>query len=252
MISEDAYFQKTVMDAWLHDFSGWDFHYLSGRWLESPLSWDYRQIVLDRMRGSSSMLDMGTGGGEFLSTLQPFPAETYATECYSPNIPIAQRKLEPLGVKVYGLPDEHNLPFAESSLDLVINRHEGYVANEVRRILKPGKSFVTQQVGGRNMIELNQVLQEKVDFMYSYWTLEYASHEFEQAGFTIIDQREEFPATAFKDIGAVVYYLKVISWQVEGFTPEKTMHKLAAIHNTIQETGQFIVREHRFLIEAVK
>ncbi len=102
------------------------------------------------------------------------------------------------------------------------------------------------------MIELNQFLQEKVSFIYSYWTLDYALREIEQAGFKIMDQREECTSTVFKDIGAVVFFLKVISWQIEGFTPEKYMDKLAAIHNIIQETGGFTANEHRFLIEAVK
>ncbi len=245
-------FETLVAAAWEQDFSGWDFRHLSGRWVASSLSWDYRQIVLDRMRGSLSMLDMGTGGGEFLATLQPFPPAVYATECYPPNIPIAKARLEPLGVTVYGLPDEDHLPFADNSLELVINRHESYVAGEVRRILKPGHSFVTQQVGGQNMLELNQHLQDEVEFIYSDWTLAYAVDELERAGFQVIDPREEYPVTAFKDIGAVVYYLKVISWQVEGFTPERYMAKLADIQRIIQDTGQFICREHRFLIEAVK
>ncbi len=252
MTCNDLLFQRLVAEAWQQDFSGWDWHHLSGRWIETPPSWDYRQIVLERMRSCNSMVDMGTGGGEFLSTLQHFPAEMHATECYPPNIEIARQRLEPLGVHVHGLPNEHHLPFADNSLDLVINRHEGYRANEVRRILKPGRSFITQQVGGKNMIELNKALQEKVEFIYSYWTLEYALREVEQAGFTVVDQREEYPCTSFKDIGAVVYYLKVISWQVEDFSPERYLDQLAAIHHTIQEGGQFIAHEHRWLIEAVK
>jgi len=251
-MTDSASFERLDAEAWQNDFSGWDWDYLSDRWLENPPSWDYRQIVLERLRDSASMLDMGTGGGEFLSSLQPFPAEIYATECYPPNIPIAQARLEPLGVRVLGLPNEHQLPFPDNSLELVINRHEGYVAKEVKRILKPGRNFITQQVGGRNMIELNQQLQEKVAFMYSYWTLEYALPENEASGLRVVDRREEYPATLFKDIGAVVYYMKAISWQVEGFTPEKYLDQLRAIHAIIQETGGFTAHEHRWLIEAVK
>jgi SAM-dependent methyltransferase len=252
MITNPELFERLVDEAWQHDFSGWDFHFIKDRWIEQLPAWDYRQIVLEQMKDCTSMLDIGTGGGEFLSTLHPFPVETYATECYPPSTQIAQKRLEPLGVKVLSVPDVYELPFPENSLDLVINRHADIMASEVFRVLKPGRSFITQQVGGENMIALNRRLQDEANFIYSYWTLAYVRREIEAAGFRIIDQREDFPLTTFKDIGAVVFFLKVIDFQVEGFTPEKYMDRLAAIHNTIQETGGFNVHAHRFLFEARK
>ena len=83
-------------------FEGWDFSYLesTNRMQEFPLSWNYRHEVKKRMNRCSSLLDMGTGGGEFLSSLAPLPKIVCATEGYEPNIPIARKELEPLGVKV--------------------------------------------------------------------------------------------------------------------------------------------------------
>jgi hypothetical protein len=69
-----------VKDAERQPFSGWDFSYLAGCFVEVKPSWDYFVIVRERMKGAKSMLDLGTGGGERLSSLHPFPAETYATE----------------------------------------------------------------------------------------------------------------------------------------------------------------------------
>jgi len=60
---------------------------------EFPLSWNYRNEVKFRIYGISSLLDMGTGGGEFLSSLSPLPANTCATEGYEPNIPVARNRL---------------------------------------------------------------------------------------------------------------------------------------------------------------
>ena len=44
-------------------FEGWDFSYLesTGRMQSFPLRWNYRSKVKIRMRGISSLLDMGTG-----------------------------------------------------------------------------------------------------------------------------------------------------------------------------------------------
>jgi len=52
-------------------FSGWDFSYISdtGRVRSSLLSWSYASLVIPHMQEATSMLDMGTGGGEFLAKL---------------------------------------------------------------------------------------------------------------------------------------------------------------------------------------
>jgi SAM-dependent methyltransferase len=252
MIQNKALFERLIREALDQDFSGWDWHYLEGRLVEAPLSWDYRQIVFERSRSVQSLLDIGTGGGEFLAALQPFPPQTFATESYPPNIDVAQRTLEPLGVKVIGVREEDPLPFDDNRLELVINRHADCAAAEIYRVLKPGCSFITQQVGGENNIQINEFLQDKVDFIYSYWTLDYAAQELLRSGFQVLDQRDEKPETAFMDIGALVYHLKIIFWQVADFSVEKYYDKLTAIHNQIQEQGKFVVKSHRFLIEARK
>ena len=66
-----------------------------------PLSWSYGSTAYQLMQRAKAMLDMGTGGGEFLSMLQSFPPTIYATEGYAPNLPIARKKLEPLGLQLW-------------------------------------------------------------------------------------------------------------------------------------------------------
>ncbi len=252
MIIDKQRFDQLVDEAWNHEFSGWDFSYIHERLLESGPSWDYRKIVLEKIKHADSLLDLDTGGGEFLSSLQPLPARTCATEGYPPNVPVARACLEPLGVRVFDTLADVPLPFEDNSFDLVINRHGSYLAAEIRRILKPGGSFVTQQVGGENCIRLNEMLQDQVNFQFSDWTLDHAIRELEEGGMVILDQRDDHPNAEFLDIGAVVYYLKVISWQVGDFSPEKYYERLGKIHNIIQETGKFVVKAHRFFIEAQK
>jgi len=71
-------------------------------------------------------------------------------------------------------------------------------------------------------------------------------------GFEIIDQREAQIATRVADIGAVVYYLRAIPWQIEGFTVDGYRDRLAALHQQIERDGGLILESQRFLIEAVK
>jgi SAM-dependent methyltransferase len=235
-------------------FSGWDFSYIqgTGRLVDSPLSWSYTSKVLKHIKKSESLLDMGTGGGEYLSMLQPLPQKTCATEGYKLNIPIARNCLEPLGVSVYEVLEDEQLPFEDKQFDLIINKHESYSAKEVFRTLKPGGIFITQQVGGRNHLDLNQLLGANEDFGHAHWGLDYALKEIQEAGFTVLEQKEDFPASRFYDVGAIVYYLKAVPWQIPDFTVEKYFNKLTSIHNMIQENGFLDVQSHRFLILAVK
>ncbi|MCB9453153.1 MAG: methyltransferase domain-containing protein, partial [Anaerolineaceae bacterium] len=131
----DSLFQFLVDEA-NKPFSGWDFSYIEGtsRVVTAPLTWSYTSIILPKIRQSVALLDMGTGGGEFLSLLQPLPAYTCATEGYAPNIPMARERLEPLGVQVHPVTDDDTLPFPDSTFDLVINKHESYSPSEVWRI----------------------------------------------------------------------------------------------------------------------
>lgn len=245
-------FDKLIQDGLSLPFSGWDFSIISNRWKTNPPSWDYPTMARNRMQGISSMLDQDTGGGELLSSLAPFPAHTWATESYPPNIPVARERLEPLGVRVISNYTIHSIPLPNSSLDLVLNRHGGYSEIELLRLLRPGGIFLTQQVGGQNCIRLNELIQDKVYFQYSYWTKDFIMHRLTDAGFDLLTIQEEFPLTKFTDIGAVVFYLRTISWQIVDFNVEKYRNKLLAIHQDILTNGPLKVHDHRILIEARK
>lgn len=251
-MNSDKAFDDLVQDGMTLPFSGWDFSVIRKRWIFARTSWDYGALIRQRLPGVQRMLDMDTGGGEFLASLAPLPPETFATESYAPNIPIARRRLEPLGVRVVSDYLDENLPFEDDFFELVTNRHGSLVGSELYRILRPGGIFLTQQVGGENNIRLNELLQDQVYFEYSYWTLAECTRQLQEAGFRILQAHEEHPEEVFYDIGAVVFLLRVISWQVADFSVEKYRDRLYAIHETIQQEGKFVSYAHRLLVEAIK
>lgn len=234
-------------------FEGWDFSHIeeAGRMCEFPLSWSYRNKIRMKVRDVSSMLDMGTGGGEFLSTLAPLPKNTCTTEGYEPNVIVARNRLEPLGIRVYEVKNDNELPLKDEDFELVINRHESYSAKEVRRVLKNNGIFITQQVGGLNDKEINEILEVSVS-EYFNWNLEYAVNQLRDSKFNILEQKEDIVKTRFYDIGAIVYYLRAIPWQVPDFTVEKYFDKLVRIHNLIDQNGYIDFTCHRFFIVAEK
>ena len=254
MAPQGKTFTQLVREAWSQEISGWDWKFVEGRLQEDPEPWQYLDIIRQRMQQASSLLEMGTGGGELLAKLRSYPAVTIATEAYPPSVSLAGARLHPLGIQVVQTEDDISfaLPFARYSFDLSLNRHAGYSPVEVFRVLQPGGCFITQQVGGRNQIHLNELFQEQPEFIYSDWTLDFALQELQAAGFNILDAREAYLRTHFFDIGAVVFFLKVISWQVPGFTPAQYQQKLRRIHQKIQADGPLETSAHRFIIEAQK
>jgi SAM-dependent methyltransferase len=185
-------YERLIRQANEIPFEGWNFGIFRGRFVEAEPSWEFSELLRTHMRRSSSMLDLGTGGGEFHSSLAPLPPETVATEAYAPNVPIARRRLAPLGVRVFDTTEsgDEPLPFADGTFDLVVSRHESYAPSEVRRVLASGGTFVTQQVGGRDLEELNHVLGGAPN-TYHQWNLLAVTEELERAGFEVLDGREE-------------------------------------------------------------
>ena len=117
----DAYVTQAVQAS----FQGWDFSYIVqfGGDVEEPHPWSYVNTVRHYLGSKEIVLDMGTGGGEFLASLKPLPIQTYATEAYPPNVPIAKTRLNPLGVTVIeveeGVQENFPLPFENSFFEVI-------------------------------------------------------------------------------------------------------------------------------------
>ncbi|MFX0124470.1 MAG: class I SAM-dependent methyltransferase [Candidatus Hodarchaeota archaeon] len=248
---EEETFSNLFNDAITVDIKGWDFSYVEGRMILEHPPWDYRKVILPFIKESTCMLDMGTGGGEFLSTLKPLPKVTYATEAYLPNIPIARKRLNNFGVKLIPVTKHEELPLANDFFDLIINRHEEYCPQEVYRILKPQGIFITQQVGQFDNIELNQFFGDET-YKEWKWDLKFASKQLKTYGLDILDSNETLINEYFKDVGAVVFYLRMISWQLPDFNIHENISKFKELHSKIQKEGQFTTHGHRFLIIAKK
>lgn len=240
------------------DFRGWDFSYLTevGRMVEAPLPWNLRAYLLSYLLEAETLLDMGTGGGEYLSNLYPLPEKTYATESYGPNIPLARERLEPLGVKVIPLPQEESspyhthLPFDSGYFDLIMNRHEAYDPRELERILKPGGLFITQQVGSLTAMNLIQSLKGSSMSLHN-WSLQSAREELGE-DFLVVDDNWDISYTRFYDIGAILFFLQAIPWLVEDFTLEAYEDGLYQLHLMIQKKGYIDIIKDRFLLLAKK
>jgi hypothetical protein len=250
----DHDFEELYNEGIKAEFKGWDFSYLDNRMITvDEIPWNYREIVKKYLAKSSCLLNMGTGGGEFLASLGKLPKNTFATESYKPNISVARKRLEPLRIRVKEFENDTHLPFNNDSFDLVINRHDSYHPEVLMRIMKNDGVFVTQQVGELDNVELNHYFDDHSRDQNN-WCLDNAIAELKKVNFEILSKKEAYLKTLFTDIAAVVYYLKVIEWQMPGLELDKSFvkRKLEKLHEMIIEKGSFRTTQHRFMIIAKK
>lgn len=236
-----------------HTFSGWDFSYLKGRWENENLPWNYQKIVSSYLKDSMELLDMGTGGGEFILTLgHPFE-KTAVTESYPPNIRLCQEILSPKGITVYPIPDTGELKSVpDHAFDMVINRHESFKESEVARVIQQSGMFITQQVGAYNNKDLATFFDPNHRDGFPWMTLSQTVDRLKNNGFHIIYQEEYYPKIRFYDLGAIAYFAKIIPWEFTDFSVERHMDKFMRLQDKLEKKGYIESTEHRFIIVAKK
>ena len=245
-------------ESWLHEeaqahIHGWDFSHIAGRYAEeNDLPWDYREIVLDALKPGDELLDIDTGGGEFLLSLGHDPVRTSATEGYAANVELCRARLEPLGIRLREMQDCGRMPFDDACFDVAINRHGQYDVSELKRVLRPGGIFITQQVGEDNDRDLVELLLPGTPKPFPGMNLAAQTALFRAVGFEIRRAEECFRPIRFYDVGALVWFARIIEWEFPGFSVDRCFERLLAAQNMIAENGFIEGRIHRYLIEAVK
>jgi SAM-dependent methyltransferase len=248
---------QLLEDVEVIDFQGWDFTRLGARLVSEPPPWAFEEIVADRAAKATTMLDMGTGGGEWLSSLRARAPVTVATESWSPNVGLAAAKLHALGVPVVqdeGATDnlrqsredpKGRLAFTADAFDLVTNRHESFVASEVSRVLRPEGTFVTRQAhsGSQQFHELLGVQPPQVE----EFEIDPALEQLSAAGLIVDEADEGYATTIFADIGALAWYLRSVPWAVPGFSISAYRHALIRLHGDPIRVAskRFWVRAHK-------
>jgi SAM-dependent methyltransferase len=255
-MSSPATFEGLLAEGASVPVEGWDFSWFEGRATEERPSWGYTRMLVPRIGRASAVLDIQTGGGEVfagvLREVEHLPSRVAATESWPPNAQIATRNLDPYGVLVIEAADEARLPFADGSFELVVSRHPVVtVWDEVARVLAPGGSYLSQQVGAGSNREL-------IDFMMGPQApsearaASRAVSSAQDAGLAVVDLRQEQLRVVFNDVGAVVYFLRKVLWTVPDFSVDRYCQRLLALHERIRDEGPFVAHAQRFLIEAKK
>ncbi|HWE68011.1 MAG TPA: methyltransferase domain-containing protein [Acidimicrobiales bacterium] len=248
-----ASFDELIAEAEAAPISGWDFSWLDGRASEERPSWRYAELVAVRYGLATRVLDLQSGGGELLAKLPDWPPLLVASEGYPPNVAVAARALRPRGASVVAANDDRPaLPFADESFDLVTSRHPIVTWwGEIARVLRPGGTYLSQQVGPHTVRELREFMLGPLPSGTAR-DPEVARAHAEAAGLVVNDIRLERLRMVFYDVGAVVYFLRLVVWTVPGFTVAGHRDRLEDLHEQIERDGSFVAHATRFLIEATK
>jgi SAM-dependent methyltransferase len=250
----DRSFDALVAEADSAPIVGWNFDWLIGRATEELPSWGYSHLLAERYRQCPKVLDLQSGDGERLASLLHLPPLMVATEGYGPNLTRAAQLLRSrAGVFVVGTDDRHELlPFSGATFDLVTSRHPiSTWWTEIERVLRPGGSYLSQQVGPDSLRELSE-------FIMGPWPEgsardpQLAARQAADAGLVVTDLRDEWLRTVFYDIGAVIYFLRLVIWIVPGFSVRRYRDRLWLLYQQMERDGHFVSYASRFLIEAAK
>ena len=149
---------------------------------------------------------------------------------------LCRQTLLPLGIDFRPGDGASALPFDDGSFDMVINRHGGFFPSDIDRLLRPGGIFVTQQVGAENDRELVELLCGK----------------FHDAGFEILEAKECYRPIRFYDVGALVWFARIIEWEFPGFSVDACRDRLLIAQRILEQNGCIEGKIHRFLLAAKK
>jgi hypothetical protein len=136
--------------------------------------------------------------------------------------------------------------------ELVISRHpiEPWWV-EIARVLKPGGRYFAQHVGPHSLRSLSEFFMGPLPIA-SKRHPDVEQRAAQEAGLVVRTMEIERPRTVFFDVGAVVYFLRVVPWIVPGFTVARYRDTLRDLHGVIQRDGGFETTASRTLVNARK
>lgn len=79
-----------------------------------------------------------------------------------------------------------------------------------------------------------------------------AAREFEENGFEILEKAEVYRPIEFYDVGALVWFARIIDWEFPGFEVEKYRDHLFKAQEILEKEGVIRGSIHRYYFAARK
>ncbi len=223
---------------------GWDFS--SMKTWRAPVDWDYLEEVKKYLNPSSSVLDIGTGGGERFIQLSNIFKNGLGVDIDPKMIDIARQNAHAVD-NVEFIVSSEKLARIEKDFDLILNRHAPFNLTAIFNHLKPGGYFITQQVGENNMQNVKKALNQK----HENPTI--TKNEILKNGLSIVSFQEYDVEYVVKDIESLIFWLKALDMLHADIATNKAIDNVEILNAILKgnvDEGGFVTNEHRYLVIA--
>lgn len=95
-------------------------------------------------------------------------------------------------------------------------------------------------------------MSKPLDDVFSKQYLDKTEQEFSNAGFTVIDGQEAYRPICFYDVGALVWYARIIEWEFPGFSVNNNLEQLFKAQEILERDGVVQGTIHRYMIVVQK
>ncbi len=243
------------------ELRGWDWSRLRAD--RDPVPWDYLEVARQFLSPTSSVLDVGTGGGEKFLSLAPHFGRGIGIDHKEQMIRTALENRPPAlrDVVAFQVMRAQKLTFADGTFDVALNRHAAIFHEEIIRVLKPGGYFITQQVGGRNTQSIFDVFDWGSNGEYwqkfftergmTFRTCAELRGVFEAVGCRVTTYGEYDVRYFFRDVESVVFWL-LWSPLPERLDPTRHAGAVTQLIEEYQTSRGIETNEHRELLIARK
>ena len=225
---------------------GWDFSSMHTQRQDVP--WNYIDEVKKRLKPTDEVLDVGTGGGERFMQLAHYFKSGVGTDIDPEMVAIASKNAKGMHNLSFLVTDE-KLADVERKFDLITNRHAPFDMAAIKDHLRPDGSFITQQVGEKNMQNVKVALGQTINKP----TITRA--EVEESGLVCVEFRKYDVEYVVNDIESLLFWLNALDMlhaDLVGKGALRSAEVLNRILNGNVDERGFVTNEQRYLVIATR
>lgn len=223
----------------------------------------YLEKILERMKARTKVLDVGCGTGHIIGRLAQIMRSKKLEEhsligldLSEPTVQMALKNICSWHECSIIRGDAYNLPFASSSLDIVISRTAPYAPSEVWRVLRVGGGFVRYDQAPNDYPEIAQAFGDRYTIETPTWNVnpdnwkEEDVGRHEDVGFKKVCLTE-YSVTQFYSTEDLMDLIEFVPL-VKDFDREKDKEKITKIESKHNTTRGIAITRYYSLLDSEK
>jgi len=216
-------------------------------YIESDEQYDDESLLQHYLQPEDHLAIISIDKGEFANRLNSLPEATFVVEPFG-DIHEAESKFVDKPVKVTQLTQSGQLPFKDEKMDILLCEHANYDKFEIQRVLKPNGYTIINQRGTTNLKEFYQIYMPFG--MKGSWDAYSCAETLENAGFKIIDKRDDYGTVRFHSVQGIHTYFQKIVPDYANIHKYKVFYLKVLME--IKKKSFFELSTHRFYVIAQK